>query len=195
MISEHRTEKQPWCCTWVRNTCGFELNLVILNEMNDVRICIRVCYSHFLSIVYLFRRTSSDLSLMYKTHFVSRSPNSLILLYWPNNRPIPSPSFTWVVWKVLGLDHRWQHYRQDFFSPWVAAVEGYFADLTKNHYRDEIMALKHRWNKCISLKGDYVKNKNNFEIKIRFLIVRWRTFQSTLVASFPQIVSHLWLFL
>ena len=23
---------------------------------------------------------------------------------------------TWVVWKVLGLEHRWQQYRQDFFS-------------------------------------------------------------------------------
>jgi histone-lysine N-methyltransferase SETMAR len=40
----------------------------------------------------------------------------------------------------------------------TAAVERYFADLTKNHYRDEIMALEHRWNKCISLKGDYDKN-------------------------------------
>ena len=39
----------------------------------------------------------------------------------------------------------------------IAAVEGYFADLTNNHYRDEIMALEHRWNKCISLKGDYVE--------------------------------------
>ena len=39
----------------------------------------------------------------------------------------------------------------------IAVVEGYFADLTKNHYRDGIMALEHRWNKCISLKGDYVK--------------------------------------
>jgi hypothetical protein len=39
----------------------------------------------------------------------------------------------------------------------IAAVEGYFADLTKNHYRDGIMALVHRWNKCISLKEDYVK--------------------------------------
>jgi len=53
-----------------------------------------------------------------------------------------------------------------------AAIEGYFADLMKSHYRDGITALKHRWNKCISLKGDYVKNKNNFEIKIRFFIVR-----------------------
>jgi histone-lysine N-methyltransferase SETMAR len=39
----------------------------------------------------------------------------------------------------------------------IAAVEGYFADLTKNHYRDGIMALEHRCNKCISLKGDYVE--------------------------------------
>ena len=39
----------------------------------------------------------------------------------------------------------------------IAAIEGYFADLTKNHYRDGIMALEHRWNKCISLKGDYVE--------------------------------------
>ena len=38
----------------------------------------------------------------------------------------------------------------------IAAAEGYFADLTKNHYWDGIMALEHRWNKCISLKGDYV---------------------------------------
>jgi len=39
----------------------------------------------------------------------------------------------------------------------TAAVEGYFADLTKNHHRDGIMTLEHCWNKCISLKGDYVE--------------------------------------
>ena len=39
----------------------------------------------------------------------------------------------------------------------IAAVEGYFAYLTKNHYRDGIMAPEHRWNKRISLKGDYVE--------------------------------------
>ena len=39
----------------------------------------------------------------------------------------------------------------------IAAVEGYFADLTKNHYRDRIMVLEHCWNKYISLKGDYVE--------------------------------------
>jgi len=39
----------------------------------------------------------------------------------------------------------------------IAAVEGYFADLMKNHYRDGIMALELCWNKCISLKADYVE--------------------------------------
>jgi histone-lysine N-methyltransferase SETMAR len=39
----------------------------------------------------------------------------------------------------------------------IAAIEEYFADLTKNHYRDGIMVLEHRWNKCISLNGDYVE--------------------------------------
>jgi len=39
----------------------------------------------------------------------------------------------------------------------IAAVEEYFADLMKNHYRDGIMALEHRWNKCIRLQGDYVE--------------------------------------
>jgi hypothetical protein len=39
----------------------------------------------------------------------------------------------------------------------IAAEEGYFADLMKNHYRDGIMVLEHRWNKCISLRGDYVE--------------------------------------
>jgi histone-lysine N-methyltransferase SETMAR len=48
---------------------------------------------------------------------------------------------------------------QDFSSNQeaIAALEGYFAHLTKNHYRDEIMALEHRWNKCITVKGDYVE--------------------------------------
>jgi hypothetical protein len=39
----------------------------------------------------------------------------------------------------------------------IAAVERYFADLTKNNYRDGIMALEYRWNKCIRLKRDYVE--------------------------------------
>jgi len=44
----------------------------------------------------------------------------------------------------------------------TAAVEGYFADLKKNHYRDRIITLEHRWNKCISLTGDYVEKLKQF---------------------------------
>jgi histone-lysine N-methyltransferase SETMAR len=46
----------------------------------------------------------------------------------------------------------------------TAAVERYFADLTKNHYRDGIMALEYRWNKLLVLRKIKLKNKNNFEI-------------------------------
>jgi hypothetical protein len=46
----------------------------------------------------------------------------------------------------------------------IAAVERYFADLTKNHYRGGIMALEHRWNKCVNVNGDYVEKWKKFEI-------------------------------
>jgi hypothetical protein len=39
----------------------------------------------------------------------------------------------------------------------IAAAKRYFADFTKNHYRDGIMVLEHRWNKYISLKRNYVE--------------------------------------
>jgi hypothetical protein len=39
----------------------------------------------------------------------------------------------------------------------IAAVEGYFADLTENHYSDGVMALEYRWKKCIGIKEHYVK--------------------------------------
>jgi histone-lysine N-methyltransferase SETMAR len=39
----------------------------------------------------------------------------------------------------------------------IAAAEGYVTDLTKNDCRDEKMMLQHCWNKCITLKGDYVE--------------------------------------
>jgi histone-lysine N-methyltransferase SETMAR len=50
----------------------------------------------------------------------------------------------------------------------IAAVEGHCANLMKNHYRDGIMVLEHRWNKCVSLKEIMLKNKNNFEITHSF---------------------------
>jgi hypothetical protein len=63
------------------------------------------------------------------------------------------------------------------------AVERYFADLTKNHYRDGIMVLEHRWNKCLSLTF-HLKIKIILKLKIWFFIVRPRTFQTTLVKPY-----------
>jgi hypothetical protein len=59
----------------------------------------------------------------------------------------------------------------------IAAVEGYFADLTKNHYRVGIMALEHHWNKCIRLKGDYVK-KIKIILKLVFSLLGRELFRA-----------------
>lgn len=37
------------------------------------------------------------------------------------------------------------------------AVNQYFGSLDENHFREGIMTLEHRWQKCIDLKGDYVE--------------------------------------
>lgn len=39
----------------------------------------------------------------------------------------------------------------------IADVDGYFAALLLEHYRDVVMALEHRWTKCINNKGNYVE--------------------------------------
>ena len=41
----------------------------------------------------------------------------------------------------------------------IAAVDEYFADLPKKHYRDDngILNLEERWNKCIDLLREYTK--------------------------------------
>jgi histone-lysine N-methyltransferase SETMAR len=71
----------------------------------------------------------------------------------------PSDIYLFTKLKLFLAGHRFSSNQEA-----TAAVERYFADLTKAHYRDGIMALEHRCNKCIRLKGDNVKNKNNFEI-------------------------------
>jgi len=64
----------------------------------------------------------------------------------------PSDFYLFPKLKIFLAGHRFSSNQEP-----IAAVEGYFADLTKNHYRDGIMVLEHCWNKCISLKGDYVE--------------------------------------
>ena len=46
----------------------------------------------------------------------------------------------------------------------IAAVEGYFADLTKNHYRDGIMALSIAGINVLVLREIMLRNENKFEI-------------------------------
>jgi len=76
------------------------------------------------------------------------------LLEHPPSSPDLSPSDFYLFPKLkLFLAGQRFYSNQEATAP----VAGYFADLTKNHYRDGIMALEHRRNKCISLKGDYVE--------------------------------------
>lgn len=37
----------------------------------------------------------------------------------------------------------------------IVAVDGYFADLPKSHFRDETYSLEKCWTKCIELKENY----------------------------------------
>jgi len=76
------------------------------------------------------------------------------LLELPPYSPDLAPS-DFCLFPKLKLFLAGQHYSSNQEA--TAAVEEYFADLTKNHYRDGIMALGHCWNKCISLNGDYVE--------------------------------------
>jgi len=76
------------------------------------------------------------------------------LLEHPPYSPDLAPS-DFCLFPKLKLSLAGQHYSSNQEA--IAAVEGYFAYLTKNHYRDRLMALEHCWNKCISLKGDYVE--------------------------------------
>ena len=64
---------------------------------------------------------------------------SLWLLSLPKTQTLPR-------WSAFFLESRGD-----------CSCRGYFADLTKNHYRDGIIALENRWNKCISLKWDYIQ--------------------------------------
>jgi histone-lysine N-methyltransferase SETMAR len=77
-----------------------------------------------------------------------------VLLEHPPYSPDLAP-FDFFLFPKLKLFLTGQHFSPNQEA--IAAAEGYFADLTKNRYRDVIIALEHHWNKCISLKGDYVE--------------------------------------
>jgi histone-lysine N-methyltransferase SETMAR len=78
------------------------------------------------------------------------------LLEHPSYSPdlVPSDFFLFPKLKLFLAGQRFSSNQEA-----IAAVEGYYADLTKNHYRDRIMVQEHCWNKCINLKGDYVEKE------------------------------------
>lgn len=39
----------------------------------------------------------------------------------------------------------------------IDAVNGYFEGLDNEHYKNGILAIEHRWEKCIALNGDYIE--------------------------------------
>ena len=39
----------------------------------------------------------------------------------------------------------------------VAAVDGYFVDLSELHFNGGIELLEKRWNKCVKVSGDYIE--------------------------------------
>jgi len=59
------------------------------------------------------------------------------LLEHPPYSPDLAPSDFYLFPKLFLADQRFSSNQEA-----IAAVEGYFADLTKNHYRDGIMALE-----------------------------------------------------
>ena len=39
-----------------------------------------------------------------------------------------------------------------------SAVNGYFEEFDRSNYKQGIEAVEHHWEKCIELKGDYIRN-------------------------------------
>lgn len=44
-----------------------------------------------------------------------------------------------------------------FLKEIIDAVNSYFEDLDKPHYKDGLIKSEHRYDKCTSLSGDYVE--------------------------------------
>jgi len=76
------------------------------------------------------------------------------LLEHPPYSPDLAPS-DFCLFPKLKLFHAGQRFSSNQEA--IAAVEGYLADLMKNHYRDRTLALEHLLNTCIRLKEDYVE--------------------------------------
>ena len=60
-------------------------------------------------------------------------------------------------------------------------MNNYFVDKNAEYYLNWLQRWEHRWEKCVELQGDYVKNLKKISEKMSCIFVRSETFQTTLV--------------
>ena len=77
---------------------------------------------------------------------------------------IPQPAYSpnlapsdYFLFPNLKKDIRGRHFR--FNEEVVAAVEEWVRDKDPGFFNSGLMALEHRWSKCIILEGNYIKKK------------------------------------
>ena len=94
-----------YSCCWKQEQLYFHQNIIVFYSLwwnNFLPFLVLSVKYLILKIVFMSYEYVCD--LWYSWNVFNFNNNN-------NNKPIT----TWVVWKVLGLNHRWQLYQQDFF--------------------------------------------------------------------------------
>ena len=92
-----------------------------------------------------------------------------------------SPDLAHIDYYLLPNLNRWL-WRRRFESneelEWE--TEWYFGQFDKSYYLEDIGTLKDRWTRCIELKGEYIKEYNQFLPKNKFLLIFLRQYWTPL---------------
>ena len=83
---------------------------------------------------------------------------------WNGYELIPLPAYSpdlapsdYFLFPNLKKDIRGHHFRSN--EEVLAAVEEWLGDKDPGFFSSRLMALKHRWSKCITLEGNYIEKK------------------------------------
>ena len=78
---------------------------------------------------------------------------------------IPQPAYSpdldpsdFFLFPNLKKDSRWCHFQSDKEA--VTAVEEWVNGKDPDFFSSRLMALEHRWSKCITLEGNYIENED-----------------------------------
>ena len=82
--------------------------------------------------------------------------NGYELILHPACSPYPAPS-DFFLFPNLKKDIRGLHFRSD--EEVVTAVEEWVIGKDPDFFRSGLMALEHRWSKCITLEGNYIEKE------------------------------------